>query len=185
MNTATESTLLIACQNLGLSIQSSSPLFTKDAEGWENFAFQVAIVRNNKTVWSGPYHLGVGHVKLPKPWSGMMNGLFDGEDAIVNAMQQRPNVKFLPEGEAKKARMLQRLADKQKLTPKLDDVMNSLLSDDAQNESFEEWCSSLGYDTDSRKAESTWRACMETGMALRRAFNAQELETLRHAAQDF
>jgi hypothetical protein len=53
---------------------------------------------------------------------------------------------------------------------------------DAQT--FEDWCSDYGYDSDSRKAESIWKSCDEIGRNLARAFTAQELEELREAVSN-
>lgn len=45
--------------------------------------------------------------------------------------------------------------------PTLDQVLDCLASDSASVEQadFEEWCSELGYDPDSRKAERTYNVC--------------------------
>lgn len=51
--------------------------------------------------------------------------------------------------------------------PKLDDLLYSLVLDaDACDNSFEEWCSNLGYDSDSRKAFATYEACKANGKKL-------------------
>lgn len=50
--------------------------------------------------------------------------------------------------------------------PKLKDVLDCLASDSSSIEnarSFEEWASDFGYDTDSRKAERTFKACERQG----------------------
>lgn len=55
-------------------------------------------------------------------------------------------------------------------TPNLLDVLDCLRSDCASIEdtpAFEEWAASLGYDTDSRKAEAVWRTCLEQSALLR------------------
>ena len=54
--------------------------------------------------------------------------------------------------------------------PTAEGVLNCLVSDtwgieNARN--FEEWCSEYGYDTDSRKAESLYRACTRQATKLR------------------
>jgi hypothetical protein len=54
--------------------------------------------------------------------------------------------------------------------PTLDDVMGCLAMDassvdNARN--FEDWAAELGYDTDSRKAEATYRACVDQVAKLR------------------
>lgn len=48
------------------------------------------------------------------------------------------------------------------------DVMDSLRSDaSGTEESFEDWADGLGYETDSRSAEATYRACVDTARQLR------------------
>lgn len=66
-------------------------------------------------------------------------------------------------------------------------VMASLLTDAdvIDHASFESWASDLGYDTDSRKAEATYRACLAIGLALRNAVGDAGLADLRNAARDF
>ena len=41
---------------------------------------------------------------------------------------------------------------------------------------FEEFCGDFGYDTDSRKAEKTWRAVQAESRKVRKFFTAEELE---------
>jgi len=43
---------------------------------------------------------------------------------------------------------------------------------------FEEWCGEFGYDTDSRKAEKTWRACVEQYLKLDAMYTREELNAL-------
>jgi len=48
-------------------------------------------------------------------------------------------------------------------------VLDCLLSDaDCGARSFDDFCSELGYDVDSRKAYRTWQACQRTDRQLRR-----------------
>ena len=54
--------------------------------------------------------------------------------------------------------------------PELDSVLNCLASDASGYDNswdFEDWCSEYGYDTDSRKAEKTYRAIGEQAKKLR------------------
>lgn len=70
--------------------------------------------------------------------------------------------------------------------PKTSDVIHSLLMDsEAAEESFEDWCSNFGYDSDSRKAERTYRACMETAKKMHRLFTEAELAELREAFSEY
>lgn len=70
--------------------------------------------------------------------------------------------------------------------PGVADVLHCLLMDaeviDAG--SFEEWASNYGYDTDSRKAESIYRACLDTALKLRAMLGDDLIGQLREALQD-
>ncbi len=53
--------------------------------------------------------------------------------------------------------------------PNAADVLSCLCSDvSCGEESFEDFCSSLGYDSDSRKAEKTWKACSRMAPKVRK-----------------
>lgn len=43
---------------------------------------------------------------------------------------------------------------------------------------FEEFCAECGYDTDSRKAEKTWRACVEQYLRLDSMYSREELDAI-------
>lgn len=45
-------------------------------------------------------------------------------------------------------------------------------------DNFEDWCDSFGYDTDSKRVEKIYQACIEQDRMLRRLFNTKELELL-------
>jgi hypothetical protein len=47
---------------------------------------------------------------------------------------------------------------------------------------FEDFCSCFGYDEDSRKAETTYKAVLEQSMNLRRLFDRKEIEMLQEIA---
>jgi hypothetical protein len=65
--------------------------------------------------------------------------------------------------------------------PTAADVLSCLVADaDALDYSFEEWCGDFGYDTDSRTAEKTYKACCKSGMKTRR-FLGEHYEEFRKA----
>lgn len=71
------------------------------------------------------------------------------------------------------------------ILPEPASVMRCLLLDGSAIEhgSFEHWASEYCYDTDSRKAEAMYRACVETGLAIRAAIGDEamrELQELSH-----
>ncbi len=73
------------------------------------------------------------------------------------------------------------------LMPDTRSVVYGLLSDSSaiDHPTFEDWAEDFDYDTDSRKAEATYRQCLETGLKLRAAFGDSALTELRAAFQDF
>lgn len=69
--------------------------------------------------------------------------------------------------------------------PTVYEVLSCLASDaSACGMSFEEFCSECGYDSDSRKAERTYKACQRQGAALRRLLGAN-YDAVTQAAQEF
>lgn len=78
-------------------------------------------------------------------------------------------------------------SDKRPLLPELTDVIASLVMDAGVLDagSFEEWASEYGYDTDSRSAEKTYRACLEIALKLRNGIGEAGLAKLREACQDY
>jgi hypothetical protein len=71
--------------------------------------------------------------------------------------------------------------------PSVADVLYCLASDYSVIDvgGFESWASEFGYDTDSRKAEGIYRACLEQALALRGAFGDAAMSALQEAAQDY
>jgi hypothetical protein len=70
--------------------------------------------------------------------------------------------------------------------PDAEMVLDCLASDAATVEnarSFDEWCSELGYDTDSRKAERDYKLTIRQTRRLRR-FLAEHAETFIYAERD-
>lgn len=66
-------------------------------------------------------------------------------------------------------------------TPMVEDVLHGLCGDAFYGEeTFENFCAELGYDQDSRKAETTWKACKMLAPKLRR-FLGEHYETFSTA----
>ncbi len=64
--------------------------------------------------------------------------------------------------------------------PDLCDVFNCLLRDaDSADQSFEDWCSDMDMNEDSRKAYRTWESCKNTSGKMTRLFTESELSDLR------
>lgn len=69
--------------------------------------------------------------------------------------------------------------------PRLGDVLHSLVQDASVLDSngFEDWASDLGYDTDSRSAEKTYRECMEQSQKFRAIVGTHVLSEMRLVSQ--
>lgn len=73
------------------------------------------------------------------------------------------------------------------ILPDACDVLASLSMDSSVLDAsgFEEWARDLGYDTDSRKAEAIYRACLDIALKLRNGLGESALAELVEAAQDY
>jgi hypothetical protein len=73
------------------------------------------------------------------------------------------------------------------ILPKDADVMHSLSLDASVLDAgtFESWASELGWDTDSRAAEATYRACLDIALKLRSMIGDAGLRLLQDACQDY
>lgn len=60
--------------------------------------------------------------------------------------------------------------------PSAMDILYCVRLDNPRDESFENWCMEYGYDTDSRKAEKMYRACIEQTMMFRRNYPGVDLD---------
>jgi hypothetical protein len=71
--------------------------------------------------------------------------------------------------------------------PALRDILYYLIQDASAIDcsTFEDWANDLGMDTDSRKAEAAYRACIETGLKLRQIIGDAALTKLRELFQDY
>ncbi len=184
-------TLASACESAGFSIQCSPPRGGVDDKGdkaWPHIAYTVTILRNGREVWFGPYKLGVGHVDPRKARVSLYTGVrfTADEESLLATWQHKPHAQFI--NKALWANVAAKVALQQKIAPKLADVVCSLLSDGAayfDGQSFEDWAGDFGYDTDSRKAEETYRTCDAIGRQLIRGLGRETVEKLREAAQDY
>lgn len=72
------------------------------------------------------------------------------------------------------------------VTPTQASVLYCLLSDaNCGDDTFDDFCSNLGYDTDSRKALETYLVCQETNAKLNKFFSRETINTLQELLQDY
>lgn len=108
------------------------------------------------------YSMGAGHYGYRRRTSDGIT--YDRPTHFRDGYKARPHSKPVP------------------IPPTLPDVLDSLLCDSSefigQICDFEAWAECYGYDTDSRKAEATFRACMENAAKLERLLGRDNLEAL-------
>lgn len=144
---------------------------------WHCLAWDVELSRGGKAVYSGPYHRGLGPVRLPFDY------LHEGISArfvLKNASPSRP----LPE---KWEQVLSFALTRNTQPLGLADVVASVLSDarTALRVTFEEWCDEYGYDTDSRKAFSMFTGCQLTLARLQSVCSPEEENALFDMFADY
>lgn len=182
-------------EHIGLTLEaraiSGRPELGRDSD-WDAKAdhFAVTLFRDvdGKPVplWSGNYSTGAAFpamwardgAKLPPHVREPMKarnraGLAPASDTAARTAYARldnPGRTFGGRVSIHDSKLLDEIRGRYQVCAPLDplDVLGSLQSDVMDSDSpFEDWAESLGYDTDSRKAESIWRACQDTARALR------------------
>ena len=168
---ATPEERIVALEALGLSLKATFVPFSqskhaKPAKGekvWRSLNWTVTVSRAGRDILTTEYAQGEGHCpayKNPPKFPSGKPDLYHQSQLIAWECEH-----------GKVARMMSSVeytsAGKPIPVPSLLEVCYSLAMDaQAGRESFEDFCSSFGYDEDSRKAEMTWRACADTYRAL-------------------
>lgn len=120
----------------------------KNKSGWEHFAWEFNI--NGQII---EYKTGLGHATKVK----------DSFVAIKPKNLQKKTIKITHNGQVLFVHV-----------PKLRHILNSLVTDySCAQDSFEDFCSNFGYDTDSRSALETYLACQESGTKLRKIMKSK------------
>lgn len=172
-----------ALEDLGFALQAGTP-YPKESDGWYSITFPVKVTFKGREVYDKTYSLGVGHVSFDEPVRGTER-LSGDEDAMYLAWKRTRSVNFV--NKALRCRVAVKMAIAQKLQPKLDEVLHSLLADGEcffQARSFEDWAGDFGYDPDSRKAEVIYRECDSIGRRLAAAVPAEVLAQARTITED-
>ena len=116
------------------------------------------------------YSVGIGHSELfndIKIWEKLRTPEYNDLAAIRNTILNKKNLVFFPWHLNYHKSFFKPVFElgKKYLKPlELKTVLCSIISDCSTAENsftFEDFCSELGYDTDSRKAYRTWEACKE------------------------
>lgn len=82
----------------------------------------------------------------------------------------------------------QKKGDKHKrILPDIVDVIHSLLLDSQaiDYQDFEQWAGDMGYDADSRKAETIYKQCVKIGLAMRACLGDELIDKLRELLKNY
>ncbi len=120
-------------------------------------------------VWVGYWSAGRG---LAENWArkGAKNPRTGRRDGAAARLAHRLRLYEAGKGGGPKHDLLEQIAQRYHATAPLDvaDILESLRLDiSGADQPFEDWTFETGYDPDSRRAESVWRACRDTAQQMR------------------
>lgn len=153
--------------------------------------WKVTLERNGRPVLTTDYSAGAGHCpaynkKPPANWDRPARfwQFYACEWECENGFEARYtfggfNARTVPVSEFKSRKI--------PIEPKPESVVHSLImdSDVLDYAKFEDWAREMGFDPDSRKGETVYRACLEIALTLRSGLGESVLAELREAGQDY
>lgn len=169
---------------LGLTMETVFVPFSQSrnkSDKHPSLNWKVTILRNGREVLTTDYMAGSGNCPgYPNRYLGKMTV---AEKAVVDA-ECETGMPCYFSNERQEAIPSYRATP---ILPEFADVLYSLASEASAIDyaTFEEWASDYGYDTDSRSAEKTYRACLEIALKLRSAIGDDGLAKLRESCQDY
>lgn len=149
------------------------------AEKQPSLNWKVTLLRDGREVLTTDYMAGSGHCPAHKREAmkdkGLYRALIRWECEHGYGVSPNSTYEFIRRGKGAPLMPLPR------------DVMHSLVmdADVLDHSSFESWAIDFGYETDSRKAEATYRACIEIALKMRAAIGDEGLRALQTAFQDY
>lgn len=170
---------------LGLNMAAEFvPASTFKDDEWKRGAinFNATITARGTVIYRGPYAYSVGNLpNYSHHWATKLCGAPILAAALERGVWPADGLKSFDGGRTPSHKTMKVPA------PSLRDVLYSLLNDASAIDlpDFETWASEYGYDADSRSAEATYRACLDTGLKLRAALGNSVLAELRELFQDY
>lgn len=181
--------LAAAMAALGLTIAAEFVPFSQSrskAEEWQSLNWRITLQRNGRDVLSSDYGAGTGHCPAHKRAKRDKTRYMESlRKRAIAAECETGRAHDFGEGMLFGRDGIRDL--RIPIMPDSVDVMWSLSQDSSVLDSggFENWASELGYDSDSRTAESIYQHCLEIALKLRGAIGESGLESLRIAGEDF
>lgn len=141
--------------------------------------WKVTLQKDGRNILTTDYQMGIGHCVKPEGWGGPFKTTYPSLDDDAEIRRQCETGKVAV-GRA-------RFTSKPLPPPKTEDVLSSLLLD-AQvlgSDCYEDWADECGYDRDSCKGETVYRACLAIALKLRNGLGEPLLSILQDAARDY
>ncbi len=155
-----------------------------DGKTWRSLNWKVTIARNRQSL-ATDYAQGEAHAPAYKRKSNLRPATYANRLRSAAIAQEIETGRTHEFGEGMMfGREGTRDTHKPIPAPRLGDVMQSLVrdSDVLDAAGFEDWAANYGYETDSRSAEATYRACMGIALQLRAMLGDSLLTELRTVA---
>jgi hypothetical protein len=168
-----------AIAELGLTVESEFVPWSQSRNKGEkhpSLNWRVTVKRNGAEVLTTDYGAGNGHCPAYKRPDSYMKA-----EAIKWECEHGRRAVIGSGGQIFPGSM------KSVINPDPVDVIHSLAldSDVLNHNGFESWAGDFGYDTDSRKAESIYRACLDIALKLCNAIGDDGMRKLQEAGQDY
>lgn len=193
-----------ALASLNLSIRSEFIPFslsrnngkTKGRDAFPSLNWRVTLLKGDREILTTDYSAGIGQCpaqKLKAPTG------FHGNDHVFQRMASAWEIEnghvaqwhYGDDFKAKRQPATQEQRDaglremvRIPILPKPEDVWASMIME-IVDEPFEDWASSLGFNSDSIKDKAIYDLCVEHTMKLRQWLGNAGIETLREAFQDY
>lgn len=183
----------------GVSVESTFIPYSKSRNAkagpgrdkpWPSLNWKIRIMRAGRLVLETDYSAGIGHAPAMKAKASSLQ--LGARERHRNEQKAREELAALEIEKGRPHRFSHgwgtRVVEGSKVVePEAADVLASLVLDSSVLDAggFEAWAEELGYDTDSRSAEATYRACLEIAVKLRAGLGDQALTDLRDACQDY
>lgn len=180
-----EKDILECAASLGLTVESEFVPLSKSRnadrsqykEGSLNW--RVTLLMNGRGFLTVDYSAGVAHCPSYKQmWGGQRRTVYEQE--LLNYEMEHGK-------QARPLTYVGQIIGGKPILPKTADVLHSIINDaDVINyPNFEQWAESVGFDTDSRKAEAIYKACLDYALKLRANLGEAGLAKLTEACQDY
>jgi len=171
-----------AIESLGLTIESVFVPFSQSrnkAEKMPSLNWRVTLKRDGREVLTTDYMAGPAHCPAYKRKQRATERPNDRREEIAHECETGKT--------ARRAQAHGAILSGKPILPDPLDVLYSLTmdSDVLDYGTFEEWAGSFGYEADSRKAESIYRACLEIALKLRNGVGDAGMARLREIFEDY